>query len=135
MERKGYYILLIVLLGLSVVSLSIAGYVIKNNPSADGKEWVEISIFNRCQEEPWGADVDGFFSSRGILVYDKIVSFTDSCTTCLGCNCPAPRKLEILILKSDRLRVAGILANYINNKEYLSNYYLNQSNCAVNVSK
>lgn len=135
MERKGYFILLVIFLLLAVSALSIGGYVIKNNPGADGREWIEISIFGRCQEEPWGTDVDSFFSSKGILIYNKRISFIENCISCTGCDCPAPRKLEILVVKSDKMAVAEILANYIANKEFLTNYYLNQSNCAVNGSK
>lgn len=114
MEKRDYVLLLAILAVLLIFSWVIGGYTIKSNPTNDGKVWVEVSVFPRCQTDPWiqeNEKISDFFSSNGIPIYDTRISQR---LTCASCDCPSPYKTEILITSFDKLTAARILAQYVN---------------------
>jgi hypothetical protein len=112
MANKNYIILILLFAGLALILLSLGKFFVQTMPEMDGKEWVEISIFPQCQEEPWkDTGIKDFFESSNINIYAVKIEKREVCS---ACGCPTPEKIEVLILQQDVISLAQILANYSN---------------------
>lgn len=99
---------LILLLGISI--LSFGYYILHKTPQLDGKEWIDVSLFNQNDTIPWEkSGVQNFFEWRGVNIYD--VRTTSSITGNVIANCTLP-KIEVLISKSDKLKAAEIIGQF-----------------------
>jgi hypothetical protein len=112
----------VIFLGLISILIFLIGmaYIKKQNETATQprvveakKNWVEISIFGQCIEEPWqeDANIKVFFKERGIEVHDiKIANRGPVCEACVICDSYEIK--EILVNISDKDRIKQILNEF-----------------------
>ena len=106
MQQKYYFII-----GLAIIGIILINGCVKQDTN-NAQEWVEISVFCQCCEEPWGNDdnIKSFFEDKGINVYD--VKIESRGMVCEACSCPSYKIKEILVDSINKEKVSGILNDY-----------------------
>ena len=78
--------------------------------AAAARTWVEVSVFCRCCEPPWGrseTDIRPFFHRHKIPVYGYR---KEGRIVCAACSCPSNLKQMIRVRTEDVSRVRALLA-------------------------
>jgi hypothetical protein len=105
--HKKYFLIIGIIAFMGIILISGC---IKQDDNT--KEWIEISIFCQCCEEPWKNDINikSFFEDKKINIYD--VKIKSRGPVCEECSCPSYKIKEILVDSINKEKVLEILNSY-----------------------